>query len=149
MRGCGTIEVRRPRVRSAEKRFESRLIPLLARKSRKVDQLIPELYLHGLAERDFDLALRALLGEEAPVSASTVARLKEKWHADLARWRQRSLDDLEAVYQWVDGFTAGLEKEKAAILVLLVAFADGRKIVVTPCPAIASPPRAGPKYFEI
>ena len=66
----------------------------------------------------FDLAVRGLLGEEAPVSASTVARLKDKWNAELAEWHARSLDDLEVVYMWVDGVyvKAGLEKEKAAIL---------------------------------
>ena len=95
--------MRRPRVRNVEERFESRVLPLFARKSKKVADLIPELYLHGLAEGDFDLALRGLLGDEAPVSASTVARLKEKWHAELAEWRQRPLDDLEVVYMWVDG----------------------------------------------
>ena len=99
----GTIQVRRPRVRNVEERFERRVLPLFARKSKKVADLIPELYLHALAEGDFDLALRGLLGDEAPVSASTVARLKEKWHAELAEWRQRPLDDLEVVYMWVDG----------------------------------------------
>ena len=49
------------------------------------------------------MALRGLLGDEARVSASTVARLKEKWHAELAEWRQRPLDDLKVVYMWVDG----------------------------------------------
>ena len=63
--------------------------------------------LHGLAEGDFDLALRGLLGDEAPVSASTVARLKEKWHAELAEWRQRPLDDLKVVYMWVGGLGQG------------------------------------------
>jgi transposase-like protein len=134
--GSGTIQVRRPRVRDTEERFESRVLPLFARKSRKIDDLIPELYLHGLAEGDFDLALRGLLGEEAPVSASTVARLKEKWHAELAEWRQRPLGNLEVVYMWVDGVyvKAGLEKEKAAILVVLAALSDGSKIVVTAVP---------------
>ena len=56
----------------------SRLLPLFARTTKKVAELIPELYLHGLSEGDFDLALRGLLGEDAPVSASTVGRLKEK-----------------------------------------------------------------------
>ena len=132
----GTIQLRRPRVRNVEERFESRVLPLFARKSKKVADLIPELYLHGLAEGDFDLALRGLLGEEAPVSASTVARLKEKWHAELAEWRQRPLGDLEVVYMWVDGVyvKAGLEKEKAAILVVLAALSDGRKVVVTAVP---------------
>ncbi len=132
----GTIQVRRPRVRNAEERFESRVLPLFARRSKKIDELIPELYLHGLAEGDFDLALRGLLGEDAPVSASTVARLKEKWHAELAEWHQRPLDDLEVVYVWVDGVyvKAGLEKDKAAILVVLAALSDGRKVIVTAVP---------------
>ena len=132
----GTIQVRRPRVRNVEERFESRVLPLFARKSKKVADLIPELYLHGLAEGDFDLALRGLLGDEAPVSASTVARLKEKWHAELAEWRQRPLDDLKVVYMWVDGVyvKAGLEKEKAAVLVVMAALSDGSKVVVSAVP---------------
>ena len=82
------------------------------------------------------MALRGLLGDEARVSASTVARLKEKWHAELAEWRQRPLDDLEVVYMWVDGVyvKAGLKKEKAAILVVLAALSDGSKVVVTAMP---------------
>ena len=75
----GTIQLRRPRVRNTEEEFESRLLPLFVNRTRKVAELIPELYLHGLSEGDFDLAVRGLLGEEAPVSASTVARLKDKW----------------------------------------------------------------------
>jgi|TARA_Y100000310_G_scaffold83003_1_gene79676 transposase-like protein len=132
----GTIQVRRPRVRNTEERFESRVLPLFARKSKEVADLIPELYLHGLAEGDFDLALRSLLGDGAPVSASTVARLKEKWHAELSEWRGRPLDDLEVVYMWVDGVyvKAGLERDKAAILVVLAALSDGRKVIVTAVP---------------
>ena len=119
----GTIQLRRPRVRDTEERFESRLLPLFVQRTKQVSDLIPELYLHGLSEGDFDLALRGLLGEDAPVSASTVARLKEKWNAELAKWRARPLDDLEVVYVWVDGVyvKAGLEKEKAAILVVMAA----------------------------
>ena len=107
--------------------------------------MIPELYLHGLSEGDFDLALRGLLGEEAPVSASTVARLKERWNAELAGWRARPLDDLEVVYMWVDGVyvKAGLEREKAAILVVMAALSDGSKVVVAPYPGTGSRPVAG------
>ena len=70
------------------------------------------------------------------MSASTVARLKEKWHAEMAEWHQRPLDALEVVYLWVDGMyvKAGLEREKAAILVVLAALSDGRKVVVTAVP---------------
>ena len=132
----GTIRVRRPRVRDTEERFESRLLPLFVRRTREVADLIPELYLHGLSEGDFDLALRGLLGEEAPISASTVARLKERWNAELAAWRARPLDDLEVVYMWVDGVyvKAGLEREKAAILVVMAALSDGSKVVVSAVP---------------
>ena len=64
----GTIEVRRPRVRGLEERFESRILPLFKRRTQEVGNLLPELYLHGLAERDFDVALRGLLGDAAPLS---------------------------------------------------------------------------------
>jgi len=129
---CGTITVRRPRVRDVEERFESRLLPFFQRRTKKVNELIPELYLHGLAEGDFDLALRGLLGEDAPISASTVARLKKKWQAEFEQWSSRRLDDLEVVYLWVDGIyvKAGLEKEKAAVLVAIAGLSDGRKVVV-------------------
>ena len=105
-------------------------------RTRKIAELIPELYLHGLSEGDFDLALRGLLGEDAPVSASTVARLKSKWNDELAQWRSRPLDDLEVVYMWVDGVyvKAGLEKEKAAVLVVMAALSDGSKVVVSTVP---------------
>ena len=89
--GCGTITLRRPRVRGLEERFESRVLPLFARRSKGVSKLIPRLYLHGLSLGDFDLALRGLLGEDAPVSASTVARLKEGWQAEWREWKRRSL----------------------------------------------------------
>lgn len=130
--GCGTITLRRPRVRGLEQRFESRVLPLFARRSKDVNALIPELYLHGLAQGDFDLALRGLLGDDAPISASTVARLKEGWHAEWERWCQRSLADLQVVYMWVDGVyvKAGLEKTKAALLVVIVGLSDGRKTIL-------------------
>ena len=132
----GTIRVRRPRVRDTEERFESRLLPLFVHRTREVADLIPELYLHGLSEGDFDLALRGLLGEEAPISASTAARLKERWNAELAAWRARPLEDLEVVYMWVDGVyvKAGLERDKAAVLVVMAALSDGSKVVVSVVP---------------
>ena len=132
----GTIRVRRPRIRDTDERFESRLLPLFVHRTREVADLIPELYLHGLSEGDFDLALRGLLGEEAPISASTVARLKERWNAELAAWRARPLEDLEVVYMWVDGVyvKAGLERDKAAVLVVMAALSDGSKVVVSVVP---------------
>jgi len=131
--GCGTVTLRRPRVRGLEERFKSQVLPLFARRSKEVNQLIPELYLHGLALGDFDLALRGLLGKDAPISAGTVARLKEKWQAEREEWRRRSLDGLEVVYMWVDGVyvKAGLEKDKAALLVAIGGLSNGEKVVLT------------------
>lgn len=129
---CGTIGLRRPRVRDSDEHFESRVLPLFTKRSSKIRDLIPELYLHGLSEGDFDLALRGLLGDDAPLSASTVARLKEKWHEEFSEWSSRPLGNLEVVYVWVDGVyvKAGLEKSKAAVLVVLGALSDGRKVVL-------------------
>jgi len=130
--GCGTITLRRPRVRGLLERFESRVLPLFARRTKGVSKLIPRLYLHGLALGDFDLALRGLLGENAPVSASTVARLKEGWQTEWCEWKRRSLEGLQVVYLWVDGVyvKAGLEKRKAALLVVIGGLLDGRKVVL-------------------
>lgn len=129
---CGTITVKRPRVREVEEQFVSRVLPLFKRKRSAVSDLLPELYLHGLAQGDFDLALRGVLGEGALLSASTVSRLKEKWQAEFEQWQSRPLQDVHAVYLWVDGIyvKAGLEKEKAALLVVLAALSDGRKVVL-------------------
>jgi len=132
----GTIEVRRPRVRDVEERFESRVLPLFARRTREAEELVVQLYLHGLAEGDFELALRGLLGEGAPLSKSTVRRLRERWVAEHAEWEGRSLADREVVYAWADGIyvKAGLEKDRAALLVVIGAMADGTKEVLAVVP---------------
>jgi putative transposase len=128
----GTITVRRPRVRDMEERFESRVLPLFTRRTKEVAELIPELYLHGLAEGDFDLALRGLLGEDAPLSKPTIRRLKAAWAEDFEAWNRRSLEGREVVYVWVDGIyvKAGLERDKAAMLVVIGAMSDGTKEVL-------------------
>lgn len=113
----GTITLRRPRVRNLEERLESQILPLFARRTREVGVLLPELYLHGLAQGDFELALRGLLGDGAPLSASSLQRLKGAWEAEYDAWRQRDLSDRELVYLWADGLyvKAGLERDKAAL----------------------------------
>lgn len=128
----GTITLRRPRVRGLSERFESRLLPAFKRRTAEVGRLLPELYLHGLAQGDFDLALRGLLGDGAPLSAPSIARLKAGWQAEYDLWKSRSVEELEVVYLWVDGVyvKAGLEKDKAAILVVLAALRDGQKVIL-------------------
>jgi transposase-like protein len=128
----GTITVRRPRVRGLEQRCKSRVLPLFKRRTQEVGALLPELYLHGLALGDFELALRGLLGDGAPLSPSSLARLKGQWQVEYETWKQRRLDDLNVVYVWADGLyvKAGLEDTKAALLVVIGALTDGRKVVL-------------------
>jgi transposase-like protein len=129
---AGTITVRRPRVRNLEMRFESRILPLFVRRTHEVAGLLPQLYLHGLAQGDFELALRGLLGDGAPLSRSSIARLRGKWQDEYARWKRQRLDHLDVVYAWADGLyvKAGLEYTKAALLVVIGALRDGRKVVL-------------------
>ena len=65
-------------VRGLEARFESRILPLFMRRTKEVTRLLPELYLHGLFQGDFELALRGLLGEGAPLSAASIGRLRAR-----------------------------------------------------------------------
>ena len=128
----GTITVRRPRVRDMDEPFESRVLPLFARRTKEVGALIPELYLHGLAEGDFELALRGLLGEGAPLSKATIRRMKAGWTEEFEGWSRRSLEGREVVYVWADGIyvKAGLERDRAALLVVIGAMSDGTKEVL-------------------
>jgi putative transposase len=83
-----TITVRRRRVRGLDAHFESRILPLFQRRTPDVATLLPERYLHGLSSGDFTLALRGLLGDGAPLSASSALRLTENWQRDYAPWRR-------------------------------------------------------------
>ena len=123
----GTVVVRRPRVRGLEERFESRVLPLFARRTKEVGALLPELYLHGLAEGDFELALRGLLGDGAPLSKASIQRLLEDWKVEHEAWSCRSLEGREVVYVWADGIyvKAELERDKVALLVVIGALQDG------------------------
>lgn len=128
----GTIDIRRPRVRGLEERFESRVLPLFKRRTREVGDMLPELYLHGLASGDFELALRGLLGDGAPLSASSIGRLKAKWELEYAAWRQEDLSHLEVVYQWADGLyvKAGIDDRKSALLVIIAGLKGGEKAIL-------------------
>jgi len=128
----GTITVCRPRVRGLAERFVSRVLPLFQRRTKQLGELLPRLYLHGLALGDFELALRGLLGDAAPLSATSVQRLKAQWQLEYEAWQQQRLDDLDVVYVWADGLyvKAGLEDSKAALLVMIGALTDGRKVVL-------------------
>jgi putative transposase len=129
---AGTITVRRPRVRNLAEHFESRVLPLFKRRSAELGALLPRLYLHGLSTGDFELALRGLLGEGAPLSASSMQRLKGIWQAEYADWKRADLSHLELVYWWADGLyvKAGIADRKAALLVIVAATAQGEKVML-------------------
>lgn len=128
----GTIVIRRPRLRGLVERFVSRILPLFRRRTKELGEALLGMYLHGLSQGDFELALRGLLGDSAPLSPASLQRLKRVWREEYERWRREGLKGLEPVYLWADGLyvKAGLERDKAAILVVIVALKDGSKRVV-------------------
>ena len=128
----GTVKVRRPRVRDVEDHFESKVLPLFKRQTQEVRNMIPELYLHGLSSGDFELAMRGLLGDGAPLSASSIQRLKTKWEVEYDGWRRSDLKNLEVVYFWADGIyvKAGIEDRKSALLVIIGALSNGDKTLI-------------------
>jgi transposase-like protein len=134
--GIGPIEVRRPKVRdrgardAAPIRFTSAVLPAYLRRTRNIEELLPWLYLKGVSTGQFDEALTALLGPEAPgLSATTVRRLTEAWQEEHERWQKRDLTARRYVYLWADGvhFTPRLDHERQCLLVLIGADAQGRK----------------------
>jgi len=138
MTGIGPVGVRQPRVRdrgvaaeNAERiRFTPAILPPYARRSRSLEVLIPILYLKGISTGDFEGALAALLGKDAPgLSASTIARLKEVWLDEHEYWRKRDLSAKRYVYVWADGIylQARLEDVKQCILVIIGATPEGKK----------------------
>ncbi len=100
----GGVEVQAPRVRDdSQKPFRSRALRAYQWQSDGLKELIPELYLHGLATGDFELALRGFWGDGASLLVSSVARLKEWWEAQYESWRKRSLKAHRYAYLWCDG----------------------------------------------
>lgn len=133
--GVGTIEIKVPRVRDRESkiRFTSALLPPYLRRTKSLEELLPWLYLKGISTGDFQEALAALLGRDAPgLSASTISRLKEAWQEEHRRWSLRDLSTRRYVYLWVDGIHFGVRLEDAAqcLLVVIGATADGKKELV-------------------
>src|SRR5215204_1705446 len=135
--GIGPVAVRRAKLRDrgagegAERiRFTSAILPRWARRTRSLDALLPILYLRGVSMGDFQEALGALLGKDAPnLSPSVVARLRGEWEADYARWQRRDLAARRYVYLWADGvyLQARMEPQAECMLVLIGATPEGKK----------------------
>jgi putative transposase len=137
--GIGVVTVRQPRVRDRGQpgeppiRFSPAILPPYARRTKSLEVLIPILHLKGISTGDFEEALMALVGTDAGgLSASTIARLKEIWAEEHARWQQRDLSAKRYVYLWADGvyFQARLEDGAQCILVIIGATPEGKKELV-------------------
>ena len=114
-------------------RFSSAILPKWSRRTRSLDALLPVLYLRGVSTGDFQEALTALLGKDAPnLSPSVVSRLSTEWQAEYARWQTRDLSARRYVYVWADGvyLQARMESQAECMLVLIGATPEGRKELV-------------------
>ncbi len=135
--GIGPVEVQRVKLRDrgptneAERiRFTSAILPRWSRRTRSLDALLPILYLRGVSMGDFQEALGALLGKDAPnLSPSVIARLRDEWEADYTRWQRRDLSARRYVYVWADGvyLQARMEPQAECMLVLIGATPEGKK----------------------
>jgi transposase-like protein len=138
--GAGTVEITAPRVNDRRvvegerQRFTSEILPPYMRRSPKVAEVLPVLYLRGLSTGDFQEALPALLGEEASagLSPAVISRLLSVWEAEYRAFRERDLSERDYVYIWVDGvhFRIRLEEDRLCALVMIGVRPDGTKELI-------------------
>src|SRR5947207_9393190 len=138
--GAGGVEVTVPRVNDKRtdpgtgerKRFSSAILPPWCRKTPKITEVLPLLYLHGLSSGDFVPALGQFLGSSAGLSAAVITRLTQTWKAEQRAFAERDLSGADYVYLWADGIHVSirLEEHKLCLLVMIGVRADGRKQLI-------------------
>jgi transposase-like protein len=138
--GAGPIEIEAPRVNDKRvdeetgerMRFRSSIIPPWCRKSPKVAEVLPLMYLHGMSSGDFVPALEEFFGSAAGLSSSVITRLTRQWQAERDAFMRRDLSGVDYVYVWVDGihFNIRLEEERLCTLVVVGVRVDGTKELV-------------------
>ncbi len=137
---AGGIEIRAPRINDQRvdpetgerQQFKSQVVPPWCRKSPKVTEVLPLLYLHGMSSGDFVPALEGFFGSAAGLSASVITRLTTQWQDEQRAFMNRSLKDCDFVYVWVDGvhFNIRLEEDRLCVLVMVGVRLDGTKELV-------------------
>jgi transposase-like protein len=129
--GAGALRIQAPRVhdRREGRRFSSYILPRYARRSPKVAEVLPILYLRGLSTGDFAPALEEFFGSDAGLSSSTITRLLDAWAAEYAAFESQDLSEADFVYVWADGvhFRIRLEEDRLCALVVIGVRADGEK----------------------
>src|SRR4030088_437642 len=138
--GIGAVEVARVKIRDRATasdgerlRFTSAILPLWARRTKNLDALLPALYLRGISTGDFQEALAALLGKDAPnLSPAVISRLTAEWQGEYERWQKRDLSACRYVYVWADGvfLQARMEDHSECMLVLIGATPEGKKELI-------------------
>ena len=137
--GIGPVDVEKPKARDRGAaaddriRFTSTILPKWARRTKSLDALLPVLYLRGISAGDFQEALAALLGKDAPnLSPAVIARLKGEWEDEYRRWQGRDLSARRYVYVWADGvyLQARMEPQAECMLVLIGATPEGVKELI-------------------
>lgn len=139
--GAGSIKVQAPRVNDKRvdeatgerKRFRSSILPPYMRRSPKVTEVLPLLYLHGLSSGDFAPALKEFFGAEAGLSPATIVRLTEQWRGEREAFMGRDLSEKDYVYVWVDGIHTKVRlggDDRLCCLVMVGARIDGKKELV-------------------
>jgi transposase-like protein len=154
---AGQVEVVRPRVddrrvdpvTGERVQFQSLILPRWCRRSPKVAEVLPLLYLHGLSSMDFVAALEAFFGAAAGLSASVITRLAAQWQAERHAFLARDLHDRDYVYCWADGihFNIRLDEGRLCWLVIVGVRADGTKELWRWPMGNASQPMRGPSCY--
>jgi putative transposase len=133
--GSGTIDLAMPRVRDipeGQEPYESKVLRRYQRRTETIDRTFLQLFIEGLATRDFEPALRLLVGQDATLSPSTISRLMGQFRAEYEAFDRRDLSGTKYVYLWADGIylKAGLGTEKACLMVLIGADTNGQKHLI-------------------
>lgn len=139
--GAGSIEVRAPRVNDKRveettgerKRFKSVILPPYMRRSPKVSEVLPLLYLHGLSTGDFAPALEEFFGTGAGLSPASITRLTEQWQQEREAFMERDLSASDYVYAWVDGIHTKVRlgsDDRLCCLVMIGVRLDGKKELI-------------------
>jgi transposase-like protein len=138
---AGAVEVVAPRVNDRRtdettgerRRFASAILPPWCRKSPKINEVLPLLYLHGLSSQDFVPALGQFLGTGSGLSAATVTRLTTQWQDEAKAFNDRDLSTVDFVYLWADGvhLNVRLDEEKLCLLVMIGVRVDGTKELIS------------------
>lgn len=137
---AGAVEVVAPRVNDKRideatgerQRFASVILPAWCRKSPKINEVLPLLYLHGLSSQDFVPALGRFLGSGAGLSSAVITRLTTQWQDEARAFNDRDLSTVDYVYLWADGvhLNVRLDEEKLCLLVMVGVRVDGTKELI-------------------